>query len=215
MRNSAYYLPTRFQTSVRTAAFFLILLSVGSALEAHGQMKLLAPDTGWIVYGSTLFWTHDGGAHWTDITPRAPAVPKSATFGNVFFRDTSEGWAMASFPEALHSLTPQTIAERKTSYSVMHTQNGGESWSATPLAYPALPHWIEETFAGPASLYFLDSMHGWMDIGFAGNARPGKLLATGDGGQTWNWVNSPSHSGPVLNPIRMDDIPSEVRNSLQ
>jgi photosystem II stability/assembly factor-like uncharacterized protein len=147
---------------------------------------------------NTLFWTRDGGAHWSDITPRAPSVPKGATLDVVFFRDTSEGWAVVSYPERIATLTPQAFQDRKTIYAIAHTENSGENWSATPLVYPALPDWLEETFAGPVSLFFEDSTHGWLDVAFAGNARPGKLLATVDGGHTWNWVNSPTFSGPIL-----------------
>jgi hypothetical protein len=51
--------------------------------------------------------------------------------------------------------------------------------------------------AWPASFYFLDALHGWVDIGFEGLLKPGKLLTTEDGGQTWKWVNSPGVSGPI------------------
>jgi photosystem II stability/assembly factor-like uncharacterized protein len=32
-------------------------------------------------------------------------------------------------------------------------------------------------------------------MAYSGNSRPGKLLATQDGGETWQWVNSPEVSG--------------------
>lgn len=181
------------------SAIFLMLLVSGCTLPACGQqMKLLSPRAGWVRYLDTLYFTHDNGEHWADITPRAPGVPKSATFGYVFFRDTSEGWAISSYAEPLSSLTQQTLNDRKVISSVMHTENGGESWSATPLVYPEPPEWVEETGAAPASLFFLDSMHGWMDIEFTGLARTGKLLMTDDGGRTWSWASSsPLHSGPI------------------
>jgi photosystem II stability/assembly factor-like uncharacterized protein len=181
------------------SAIVLILLVSGSSLLARGQqMKLLSPGTGWVRYVDTLYFTRDNGEHWSDITPHPPDVrPKAAALGPIFFRDASEGWAIVSYPEKIDSLTPQAMQNRKTTYVVMHTENSGESWSVTPLTYPKLPDWIEDTFAGPASIFFLDSTRGWMDVAFEGMDKPGKLLATEDRGRTWNWVNGPPFSGQI------------------
>jgi photosystem II stability/assembly factor-like uncharacterized protein len=54
-----------------------------------------------------------------------------------------------------------------------------------------------DTFAGPWDFYFLDTLHGWMDIVFEGNSKPGSLLATEDVGRTWKWVSSPGSSGQI------------------
>jgi photosystem II stability/assembly factor-like uncharacterized protein len=119
----------------------------------------------------------------------------TAALGPVFFRDPSEGWAIVSHPDGNNSSLTQ---DQKATYFVVHTENSGESWAATPFVYPKLPDWVEETYAGPVSLFFLDSTHGWVDVGFMGLSRPGKLLATQDGGQTWTWVGSPSRSGQMM-----------------
>jgi photosystem II stability/assembly factor-like uncharacterized protein len=153
-------------------------------------MKLLSPTTGWVGGGTSLSWTTDGGDDWTDIMP----VPSgAANIASVFFRDTSEGWALLSWPEPV----PQGASARAlyNSYSIAHTDSSGRRWSFTAPALPTMPEWMQDAFAGYGGLYFVDSLHGWMGAVFAGNARPGKLLATEDGGQTWNWVNSPGVSG--------------------
>jgi photosystem II stability/assembly factor-like uncharacterized protein len=76
----------------------------------------------------------------------------------------------------------------------MHTRNSGENWDATPLAF-SLSQPEQDAFAGLGGLYFLDSMHGWIEVDFAGMSRQGKLLATEDGGLTWNWVGTTIFSG--------------------
>ena len=185
------------QAGVAVPFALLVLLSLVPAFAA-GQMKLLSPNTGWVVEGNTLYWTRDGGRQWKDITPVPPdAIRAGVTLRDQFFRDTAEGWTVISYPEKSAVPTLEAMRNQKTLYSIAHTVDGGDSWAFSPLTYPALPEWIQNTFAGPASFYFLDSLHGWMDIAFEGNARPGKLLATEDGGRSWRWVNSPSYSGSI------------------
>jgi photosystem II stability/assembly factor-like uncharacterized protein len=169
-------------------------------------MKLLSPNTGWITYNNKLYWTNDGGDHWMDITPAPPGIkpappglPRAgASFSSVFFRDTSEGWVVVSYTEQIPVPTPQALGDARTLYTIGHTVDSGTSWTFAPLTYPALPQWLQDTLAGPTDLYFLDSMHGWLDVAFEGNLKPGKLLATEDGGRTWKWVNSPPVSGPIM-----------------
>jgi photosystem II stability/assembly factor-like uncharacterized protein len=122
---------------------------------------------------------------------------------NVFFRDEFEGWAIVFYPEPIAAPTLEAIRERnrdpKTHYILMHTRNSGGSWDATPVTY-RLPHGLsEDDLAGPIELYFLDSKHGWIEFDIMGMSRPGKLLATEDGGHTWKWLegNRAFFSGPI------------------
>ncbi len=182
-------------STVLVATALLILTFAETPVFAQGPMKLLSPNAGWLRDIDTLYLTRDNGDHWSNITPQLPGAHSTAALGPVFFRDASEGWAIVSHPDGDN---PSLTQDQKATYSVMHTENGGESWAATPFVYPKLPDWVEETYSGPVSLFFLDSTHGWADVGFMGLSRPGKLLATQDGGQTWNWVGSPSRSGQVM-----------------
>lgn len=186
-----------FQRNSRWRSTFVLLLPLFIAVSLPAQMKLLSRERGWFVTAGRLLWTSDNGAHWKDITPRGPAIPKGAKLGSVFFLDASEGWATLSYPEPIPVPTPQALANQKTLYRIAHTDNSGETWDGRPLSYPPLLEAEQEAFAGPVSLYFLDSMHGWLDVTFESMSDPGKLLATDDGGQTWNWVSSPNHSGPM------------------
>lgn len=178
-------------------AFFVVILTCGSVPCVSAQMKLLSQQTGWFVEFGRLLWTSDSGANWKDITPSEPTLLKGARLGGVFFLNSSEGWVTLSCPEPVAAPTPQALASRKTLYRIAHTENGGATWDAWPLSYPALPDSVQETFGGPVSLYLLDSAHGWLDVTFQSMFDPGRLLATDDGGHTWKWVNSPIHSGPL------------------
>jgi len=187
----------RGEAAISIALLFLLcLVPTGAAAQS---MKLLSPQAGWLASGNSLYWTNNGGDDWTDITP----IPLRDRFGkarlhSTFFRNISEGWAIVSHRELepVAPPTPQALAPLKTLYTVAHTVNGGASWSIVPLTFPKLPQWIQDAFGGPADLFFLNSLRGWLDVTFAGLSRPGKLLATEDGGKTWKWINSPGFSGP-------------------
>jgi photosystem II stability/assembly factor-like uncharacterized protein len=188
--------PAGGEIAISIALLFLLCLV---PTLAHAQsMKLLSAHTGWVSTQKRLYWTTDGGDHWSNVTPLLPDRPHfDQKVKGVFFRDTSEGWAVVSYAEPIPSTKPKALWDTETAYSIAHTQDSGTTWSAVPLSYPELPEWIQDTFAGPGGPYFVDSQHGWLDMLFAGNAKPGKLLATEDGGKTWNWVNSPGLFGRI------------------
>jgi photosystem II stability/assembly factor-like uncharacterized protein len=177
--------------------FVLLVLLLFPGSLAAASMKLLTPNTGWAAYGDKLYWTYNNGADWADITPVLPDLRREAirSVHPPFFRDKSEGWTIVEYRTQAGS-----PLETETAYSVAHTVDSGASWSFTELTYPQLPHWdqLQDAGVAPANLFFIDSLHGWLVIAFAGNARPGKLLATVDGGKTWNWVNSAGFSGPIV-----------------
>lgn len=156
--------------------------------------------SGWVLHHDTLFWTADGGNNWSDITPIPLGVLRAGLrVQSVFFLDTQQGWAVISYEKREPSSTIQSFLRPKTLYQVAQTVDSGQTWSFTPLTNPQLERWIQEgAFAGLGGLFFLDSEHGWVAAGLAGNSKPGKLLATQDGGRTWNWVNGPGTVGTLL-----------------
>jgi photosystem II stability/assembly factor-like uncharacterized protein len=191
---------TLVSCSVRAVAslvvlVFIWLLPPGASAQ---QMKLLTRDTGWVTRGNRiLYWTSDGGTTWTDITPRVPGGRFVGELRAVFFLDTQQGWVVTSNEKHEGTATIQQFLRTKTVYEIAQTVDSGRTWSHAPLAYPQLPQGLQDAFAGPKGLYFLDSDHGWLDIAFEGNSLPGRLLATDDGGRTWNWVNSAGVSGAI------------------
>lgn len=173
----------------------MLVIQAGTAT---GQMKLLSPTTGWVIFGKTIYWTSNGGTSWKDITPAPVGIDRSAIeLRSTFFRDTSEGWIIVAHKQ-LGTAGSRAQGSVITTYSVEHTLDAGTTWSHTALTYPSLPESLQDTFAGPADVFFLDSQHGWMDVAFEGNSRPGKLLSTDNGGNSWHWINSPPYSGSIV-----------------
>ena len=130
-----------------------------------------------------------------------PAVgPEGLTLHSVFFLDTSRGWVVISHDERVAAPTFQEFIRPKTVYGIARTRDGGQTWSLAPLTYPELPEWEQQALGRPDDLFFLDPTHGWMVMLMVGssNFAPGKLLATTDGGVSWNWVNSPGTIGTLL-----------------
>lgn len=199
--NPGRFWPTGLKKSAKIAAQAVaFLFGAIPVLALSPSMKLLSPTTGWYSSGQRLSWTTDGGEHWTDITP-SPGVRLGGANGGlanldtVFFLNESEGWATLSYYGHVNPADP--LSEVVTVYSIAHTVNSGASWSIGPVTFPQLPGGLPDALAGPAFSFFLDSLHGWMDIAIAGNTKPGLLLGTADGGRTWNWVNSPNLTGPI------------------
>jgi photosystem II stability/assembly factor-like uncharacterized protein len=186
--------PFRFLPAVP----ILLVLSLVPANAAAQAMKLLNANTGWFLdLGSGLHWTSDGGSTWTRITPVPPGIPAATvSVHGLFFLNPSQGWAIVSYPQQRPGpVTVQSYINPLTVYQIAKTSNAGQTWSFIPFIYPALPESWQDSFAGPGGIDFVDSLHGWIGMMYTGNARTGKLLATQDGGETWQWVNSPHVSG--------------------
>lgn len=179
----------------------MLLVGLASVQLPGQQVKLLTADTGWVLSHNTLYWTADRGESWSDITPVPPGVVRSAvTVHNVFFVNAQEGWAVIAYPEKVIPETPEPMIYPKVIYEVGRTPDNGNHWSFVRFTYPRLPEWQQEVLAGPGDMFFLDDFHGWMVMQMTGssNFAPAKLLATNDGGESWNWVNSPGTLGTLL-----------------
>jgi len=168
------------------ALFLGLLLSNGAASAQQIQsMKLLTAQTGWAQSGNHLYWTTDGGAHWTDIAP-----PKSSeeNLSGVFFLDASTGWAVLS-----HANDKGELQFRMAS-----TSDAGATWASSPINLP----WerVDQDFAGGAEIFFLDRLHGWINLRIYSSSafKRGALLATDDGGKTWKAPPGDSGMGGSL-----------------
>jgi hypothetical protein len=91
-----------------------IVLFSGFANAMQGalqSMKTLTPQVGWAASQNRLFWTVDGGANWTDITPTADSTK---TIASVFFLDAWTGWVLFADdreePQAVFELTSTSSA---------------------------------------------------------------------------------------------------------
>jgi photosystem II stability/assembly factor-like uncharacterized protein len=189
--------PSRFQLYVVILLAALVLPALCPAMAQAQQMKLLTPTTGWVTRFGSLYWTTDSGSHWKNITPIPPGMRYAGGVESVFFLNEQEGWVVVSYPETAAPLTEKALQTRKTLYDIAQTVDGGQTWSLLPLTYPELPQQAQDALVGPREMFFLDSLHGWVVMAFAGNALPGALLVTDDGGRNWKWVNGPAVAGMV------------------
>ncbi len=167
-----------------TCALLLALsLSLAASAEIEHSMKLLAPDVGWALQGGRLLWTADNGKNWRDITPHDPS---SQEIASVFFLDTSTGWVLFAV---------RNQSETILGFDLVSTPNAGVSWTITHIPIPRQHNgWFPH-----GEIFFLDAVHGWMNLQMAINWNVGDLLATTDGGRTWHEVSGfePSAYGSV------------------
>ena len=159
-----------------TLSLLLALLSCAPALAQQTRMQLLTPDVGWVSGTDVLYWTTDRGGHWTNIAP--PMSLPREKIADIFFKDTTHGWALLSTDE-------NEKDQPEARFEVASTTDSGASWSATAIetgpGWPARPLLLPQ-----GKIFFLDSAHGWLGLGYSGGMSRGSLLlATGDGGATW------------------------------
>lgn len=117
---------------------------------------------------AVILKTTDGGQHWSEMPIDLPKV-KIPTLNSIHFISAEVGWAVG-----VDSATPPDGL-------VVKTTDGGSSWSGAMIRNKEVP----------TTVFFLDSNNGW--IGGAtpppddedGIGGPSALLATTDGGRTW------------------------------
>jgi photosystem II stability/assembly factor-like uncharacterized protein len=149
--------------------------------ERIERVHLLAPGAGIVITRSRLLLTEDNGFSWSDRTPPVAGAPEIL---DVQFRDTQAGWLLFSTPER--------------SIRLGTTTDGGRHWKVSSVRSLAKNEW--EAFSGIASLSFVDDRHGWVMLRSvsSSNFSVGSLLATSDGGLTWNALPDPPAGDPIV-----------------
>jgi len=162
------------------------------------DFKLLSSGTGWISTGNQLLFTTDNGAHWKDISPLVPALADTHDnkFSGIFFLNPNVGWLLNA------TATDDTTPDGQPIDYYTHlfaTVDGGVNWTMVSQL-PILSSSGEVT--GGGSLVFSDRLHGWVDLGMI---RGGVLLATSDGGRTWQEPKSqPGIGSDMVAPTEKD-----------
>jgi photosystem II stability/assembly factor-like uncharacterized protein len=133
------------------------------------DLQLLSPREGWVLRGDHLYWTGDGGASWRDISPSFDTQILDVTFLNA-----QQGWLVGK----------QNKNSQVGSLTFLRTQDGGATWQEASelISEP------EEVFQiASAALDFVDPQTGWIALKLhsGSNFSFGRLLATEDGGRTW------------------------------
>ena len=179
------------KTARRIFAFLFLMSFCCASLSAqHRYIQLLTPQVGWAFQGGRLFWTADAGGQWKDITP---AAPSSEVIASVCFLDTSTGWVLLAGAEG-------DLAR----FDLASTTNAGENWSIKPVRLPNLNP-VAYPLGGQAHIDFVDSLHGWMNLGLQSMLHNGIQFATQDGGSTWSWTPQPHQSAGPIRFINLHD----------
>ncbi len=175
--------------------------------ETMEGVSLVSPIGAWVVEGSYLVHTTDGGASW-EKQEFEHVIVRSCRFA-----DHNSGWFVGQ-----KMRLPQTKEEVETWYPVVYgTKDGGKSWrrlfTGPENPYPLWDVWpvsstevwavgvsiLHTTDAGktwaevhvdsrpevsgmPSSVHFLDSNYGWITT----NQAEGGYWFTSDGGKTWD-----------------------------
>lgn len=152
-------------------------LPAGQALKLT-LIHMLDESQGWAIASDHILRTTDGALTWKDITPPEPASsePKNAIG---FFMDSQTAWV---------AFTAGVLLADQTA-TIWRTFDGGTSWQYSALTEPAL----HQDGYSPANLSFVDPQHGWMlvHVGAGMNHDYFVLLATANGGETWQTLISP------------------------
>lgn len=115
---------------------------------------------------AVILRTTDGGQHWTDTPIELPRI-QIPTLNAIHFISPDVGWAVG--------------VDSGADGVVLKTTDGGSSWTATRIGHKEVP----------TTVFFVDANNGWIggatpppgdDEGIGG---PSALLATTDGGSTW------------------------------
>jgi photosystem II stability/assembly factor-like uncharacterized protein len=163
-------------------------LPAGQAIKIT-FIHMLDSVQGWAIGGllnggnsDHVFRTSDGGLTWKDLTPPepVPADPKTPKKAIGFFMDAQKAWV------AFANTTPGPSTQ--TAY-IWRTTDGGATWQYSGLTEPAL---YQEGYL-PSDLSFINAQHGWMmaHVGAGMNHDYYVLLASSDGGATWQTLISP------------------------
>ena len=138
---------------------------------------LVTKDEGWLLVSQQLYWTHDSGQSWINITPHAAQNRIEA----VAFTDTGHGWLISTGLDT-SGFTTTTLAR---------TDDGGSTWQIKSLAL--FDPGEVDSLASKSFLHFINPMTGWLVVKRAtsNNFSIGTLFKTSDGGNTWTRFNIP------------------------
>jgi photosystem II stability/assembly factor-like uncharacterized protein len=128
------------------------------------RFEMFTPTQGWALTqdNDRILRTVDGGATWLDATPvELHPLPPDVTslWIQAFFLDAETAW-----------FTPNSLGSE-----LYHTQDGGVSWTITPLSFERTRY------------FFLDSNIGYalVDLGAGAGSHYVAIHRTVDGGATW------------------------------
>lgn len=190
---------TRRSPSIGVTAVILLLSLLSCRPFPPGQpieityIHMISSSEGWSIGGINgssdhVFRTSDGGLIWRDVTPPEPAPqnPEDKKEVTGFFKNNNFAWVIY-FPQSGFPAPEYAV--------VWYTQDGGTSWKAS---LPLDSSLFVEMFI-PSDMQFIDNQNGWflVHMGAGMNHDYIALLASKDGGATWQVLFSPYHDGGI------------------
>jgi hypothetical protein len=162
------------ETSILKESSREVILNRGKQIRAT---QLLSPREGWVLNGDHLYWTANGGSSWQDISTKLEEGHHILAFT---FLDSSRGWIVLQ----------EYAADNFGSLSIVKTEDGGLTWQKVSILIDN-PDEVDEIES--AFIEFIDPQTGWISFKLhsSSNFSFGRLLATEDGGSTWQERNIP------------------------
>jgi photosystem II stability/assembly factor-like uncharacterized protein len=148
----------------------LPLVKPASYQPCQGTVQPVAAGGVWMMTGSGLLVSSDGGATWSDATPTGVNLGVFGTLPIFCALDGSDAW--------LAAVTATDQYGEPAQVGVWQTSDGGRSWTRSATV-------PDPSEAIPMAIQFVDADHGWLLMGLIGMARSALLFGTDDGGATW------------------------------
>jgi photosystem II stability/assembly factor-like uncharacterized protein len=154
-------------TILATSNFGRTWARVWRGTEELRDVDFVNASTGWALGDGILVGTVDGGQHWHRL-----GQPRAGPLRRVHFASRTQGWGVAGGTDQ----ADQGPMQAQAATALVHTSDGGRSWSA--LAAPAPPQ----------SVCFTAPEDGWLASGTS-------VWRSVDGGHRWG--SRPSFTLPV------------------
>ena len=163
-----------FRFAVLTVPLALSPALMAGSLHGLQAIKLLSPQVGFAANSDDLFWTTDAGNTWERKTP--PTKDREA-IEDVYFLNASVGWVLLARGDE----------NDLVQFDLASTADAGKTWH---LSHVEILDGLADDFLGHGSIYFVDSVHGWLDLVINSSSafRPGRMLYTEDGVRHRNFL---------------------------
>ncbi len=145
--------------------------------------KIVDGEEGWALAPAGLSWTEDAGGSWSPISPLGLAT---ANIANVYFANAEEGHILATGPSGERG---------QVALEMYSTSDGGLSWSKAllPEGRNASVGWTSSSFPDASDAYVAVQLGAPAGAGL----QPVSLMATHDGGATWETLPPPPVAGYI------------------
>lgn len=157
--------------SIPATPVALPLVQPASYQPCQGTVQTVAGGGLWVMTGSSLLVSSDGGATWSDVTPSRV----NFNDGSFCALDGSDAWLAAAIATDQYGGPAQV--------GVWQSSDGGSSWTRTATV-------PDPSEAYPTAIQFVNAEHGWLLMGLAGMSKSALLFGTDDGGATWDQLAS-------------------------